>query len=148
MRRPQTVTEIWGESILESKALNGYTQDLIDQVSMPDLYKGRYEWWWNIINCVDPEYVFKKWRVDYMSYTDMFSSYWKGVTPEKNRFDLFVLYLGERDGPQGMVLIRSLSLVEARDFCRAFRVNRTTALKMMSLYTGKVILEPKWKRIV
>ena len=144
MRRPQTLTETWAESSLETKALNDYEWDLIEKVSLVELYHSNHEWWWHIVNMTDPEHMFSQWCVDYMSYKGLYHTYWGPTPKEQNRFDLFVLFMRDKDGPQNMTMINSMGLKTPEDYCSFFNVDRTTALKMKSLYEGRVTVEPKW----
>jgi len=144
MPRPQTLTETWAESSLETKALNDYEWDLIKKVSLPELYHSNHEWWWHIVNMTDPEHMFRQWGSDYMSYKGLYHTYWGPTPKEQNRFDIFVLFMRDKDGPQNMTMVNSMGLKTPEDYCSFFNVDRTTALKMKSLYDGRVTVEPKW----
>jgi len=144
MRQPQTIKSICVEARLETQTLNEFRKDLIEKVSMPELYRSDNELWWNIINEVYPESMFNSWSERYKLYHKEFNSYYKSVTQTQKRFDQFVLFMEEKSGPVNMGYIKVLGINGVEDYCTLFGVDRPTALKMKSLYDGEVVIEPEW----
>jgi hypothetical protein len=144
MRQPQTIKSICVEARLKTQTLNEFRKDLIEKVSMPELYRSDNELWWNIINEVYPESMFNSWSERYKLYHKEFNSYYKSVTQTQKRFDQFVLFMEEKSGPVNMGYIKVLGIKGVEDYCLSFGVDRATALKMKSLYDGKVVIEPEW----
>ena len=144
MGQSKTIKSICVEAWLEKQILNEFRKDLIEKVSMPELYHSDNELWWNIINEVYPESMFNSWSERYNLYRKEFNSYYKSVTQTQKRFDQFVLFMEEKSGPVNMGYIKVLEIKGVEDYCLSFGVDRATALKMKSLYDGEVVIEPEW----
>ena len=126
---------------LTREILTFYRYELRERVSMPALYRADQEMWWNIVKEVDPNYAYREDNIKSLYYSQKFKEYHNTTPLMQRRLDAFVLYM-EEDSADSLVTVLGLRTTD--DYCQAFGVDRTTALKIKSLYRKQVYLEPEW----